>query len=483
MFVRKLNKIQKIQINERNANNTMKKTYQRFARGLAACLLVTALAAMPVFAGSIGENGIDNSDDNFVAISKDLAIYNDGYNASYSPTIIYSYSIKPATVAAGTHVTDSNHTTMTVSAGVGAAVDGFDTESGKAVTTVNFTSEEQKEASEEKLSMAIRKDIVFNFDLTKFSAAGIYRYEIKDETTAETLAKAGITRPADYEDTKYLDVYVIRATDSTAGEPTDGYTIAGYVLLDENVTEITTDSTEKDPGFRSATREETEIPVPGTTIPGDPAQGTDDVTVTPGITGVAGDNSFDYYYTYNLEVDKAITGNMADTTHQFPFEFVVSNPGGATVGKQVYVGTDASALAASTGTVGGSDEDGYTFTFESGLANNGKYYIYGINPLAKINVKETNDTTNTYNARAAIDDVESVEFTAVNADGDYSAPEVTAANITGESDVLKFENNLTVGTPTGVMTVAAPFAAVALVAGGAFGLSKIKSKKKDSDAE
>ena len=72
MFVRKLNKIQKIQIHERNANNTMKKTYQRFARGLAACLLVTALAAMPVFAGSIGENGIDTSGDNIVAINRFL---------------------------------------------------------------------------------------------------------------------------------------------------------------------------------------------------------------------------------------------------------------------------------------------------------------------------------------------------------------------------------------------------------------------------
>ena len=483
MFVRKLNKIQKIQIHERNANNTMKKTYQRFARGLAACLLVTALAAMPVFAGSIGENGIDNSSDSYVAISKDLAIYNDGFNASYSPTITYRYSIKPATVATGTKVTDSNNTTMTVSGGVGNAVEGFNAESGKAFTEVNFISGEQKEALEQKLSMAIRKNIVFNFDLTKFTAAGIYRYEIKDETTADALAKAGITRPADYEDTKYLDVYVIKATDSTTGEPTDGYTIAGYVLLDENVTEINTNSTEKDPGFRSATSDEKEIPVPGTVIPGDPAQGTDDVTVTPGITGVNGDNSFDYYYTYNLEVDKAITGNMADTTHQFPFEFVVSNPGGATVGKEVYIGVDKDALSADIGTVGGSDEAGYTFTFESGLANNGKYYIYGINPLAKINVKETNDTANTYKARAAIDDASGVEFTAINTDDEYSAPEVTAANITGESDVLKFENNLDVGTPTGVMTVAAPFAAVALVAGGAFGLSKIKSKKKDSDAE
>ena len=483
MFVRKLNKIQKIQIHERNANNTMKKTYQRFARGLAACLLVTALAAMPVFAGSIGENGIDTSGDNIVAIGKDLAIYNDGYNASYSPEIMYTYSIKPATVASGTKVKDSNNTVMAVSAGIGNAVEGYNTESGKAVTVVGFSSAEQKEASEQKLSMVIRKEIVFTFDLTKFTAAGVYRYEIKDETQASVLARAGVIRPADYEDTKYLDVYVVKATDSTTGEPTDGYSIAGYVLLDENVEEVSTAGTEKDPGFRSATHEETEIPVPGTVIPGDPAQGTDDVTVTPGITGVNGDNSFDYYYTYNLEVDKAITGNMADTTHQFPFEFVVSNPGSVTVGKQVYVGTDASALAASTGTVGGSDENGYTFKFESGLANNGKYYIYGINPLATVNVKETNDTANTYKARAAIDDASTIEFTVVNADGEYSAPAITAANITGESDVLKFENNLDVGTPTGVMTVAAPFAAVALVAGGAFGLSKIKSKKKDSDAE
>ena len=462
----------------------MKKTYQRFARGLAACLLVTALAAMPVFAGTIGENGIDTSGDNYVAIGKDLVIYNDGYNASYSPTISYRYTIKPATVAAGTKVTDSNNTTMTVTAGIGDAIDGFTADRGYAFTLVDFNTQECKEADQTQLSMAIRKEIVFTFDLTKFTSAGVYRYEVKDETPAAQLAAAGIIRPADYEDTKYLDVYVVKTIDTATGEPTDGFTIAGYVLLDRNVTEVSTAGNEKDPGFRSATANETEIPVPGTEIPGDPADPDDDVTVTPGITGVAGDNSFDYYYTYNLEVDKAITGNMADATHPFPFEITISNPGKVTVSKHVYTGTNKSALTAGISeNVGGSDDDGFTFTYETGLANNGKYYVYGINPLATVNVKETNDTANTYKARAAIDDASTVEFTAVNANGEYSAPAITAANISGASDVLKFENNLTVGTPTGVMTVAAPFAAVTLIAGGAFGLSKIKSKKKDSDAE
>ena len=88
------------------------------------------------------------------------------------------------------------------------------------------------------------------------------------------------------------------ATDSTTGEPTDGYTIAGYVLLDENVTEINTNSTEKDPGFRSATSDEKEIPVPGTEIPGEP--GEPGGVISAGSTGIANDNSFDYYYTYNL---------------------------------------------------------------------------------------------------------------------------------------------------------------------------------------
>ena len=459
----------------------MKKVHSRLAKGLAACLLVTALAATPVFAGSIGPNGVDTTGGEIVTIGKDIVIYNDGYNKSYSPSIVYTFTIKAATVAEGTTVTDSIGKTMIVKAGIPTAIVNADAD-GKGTATVTFTSAEQSETAEQ-LSMAVREDINFAFDTTKFTAPGIYRYEINDETAAALLVAAGIVRPADYESKKFLDVYVIQATDSSTGQPTDGYTIAGYVLLDETTNTSVTPDTEKDPGFRSSVTDENEIPVPGSEVEGTPGDPTSTTTVTPGNTGITGDNSFDYYYTYNVEVDKVITGNMADKNHAFPFTAALTTPTNTTVGATVYVGTDKTALSA-------SDET----SFDPSLANGGKYYIYGVNPLATVNVKEKNDTQNTYTASVKVNTVADGSASDINYNEEKAATALTVSNydstaaaapatITGEDKIVEFTNDMTVGTPTGVMLVAVPFAGVAALAGGALVVSKLHSKKKNDGSE
>lgn len=458
----------------------MKKVHSRLAKGLAACLLVTALAATPVFAGSIGPNGVDTSGGDIVTIGKDIVIYNDGYNKSYSPSIVYTFTIKAATVAEGTKVTDSVGKSMIVKAGNPAAIVNADAETGKGSATVSFTSREVEETADQ-LSMAVRENINFAFDTTKFTAPGIYRYEINDETADALLVAAGIVRPDDYESKKFLDVYVIQATDSSTGEPTDGYTIAGYVLLDETTNTSVTPATEKDPGFRSSVEDVEEIPVPGTEIPGEP--GEPGGVISAGSTGIANDNSFDYYYTYNVEVDKVITGNMADKNHAFPFTATLTTPAGATVGATVYAGTDKTALSA-------SDET----SFDPSLADGGKYYIYGVNPLATVNVKEKNDTQNTYTASVKVNTVADGDAADINYNEEKAATPIAVSNydieaaavpatITGEDKVVEFTNDMTVGTPTGVMLVAVPFAGVAALAGGALVVSKLHSKKKNDGSE
>lgn len=460
----------------------MKEIHQKFAKGLAACLLVTALAATPVFAGSIGPGGVDTTGGDIVTISKDIVIYNEGYNKSYSPSINYTFTIKAATVADGTTVTDTVGKTMIVKAGITNAIVNVDAETGKGTATVAFTSEEQSETADQ-LSMAIREDMNFAFDTTKFTAPGIYRYEINDETAAATLIAAGIVRPSDYESKKFLDVYVIQATDPQSGNPTDGYTIAGYVLLDETTNSSVTPDTEKDPGFRSSVTDENEIPVPGSEVEGTPGNPTTVTTVTPGNTGITGDNSFDYYYTYNVEVDKIITGNMADKNHAFPFTATLTTPADTTVGATVYVGTDKTALSASTET-----------SFGPSLSNGGKYFVYGVNPLATVNVKESNDTQSTYTASIKVNGTADGTATDINYSEEKAATPIAVSNynveanvvpaaITGEDKVVEFTNDMTVGTPTGVMLVAVPFAGVAALAGGALVVSKLHSKKKNEGSE
>ena len=456
----------------------MKKTHQRITRGLAAGLLVAALAATPmtVFADSVNPNtGIAPAGAS-VTIDKVIAIYNDGYNKSWNPEVTYTFEVSAATVD-GITVTDSNGTVVTVKSGVPSAIANVDNATGKATVTCAFTSAERTESADNATYLAegIGGSFVVGFDVTQFTAPGIYRFKIEDVTLPATLLAAGIVRPAGYEATKYLDVYV--KTDNT--DPTQ-LVIAGYVLIDTN-TSLEPDNSHKDPGFRPVVTE-TEIPVPGTTIQ---QPGTSESSY--GVTGINGDNTFDYYKTVNLTVSKDITGNMADTSHAFPFVIGLTNQAGAAVPANVYVGSAATTLTGNTNT-----------SFNANLAKDGTYLVYGINPLATVNVKETNDTNDTYKASITVNgaadgaqtalahnDEKAMTALAVS-DYDSSAAAVpatiTTANGENASATAAFENNLNAGTPTGIALMVAPFVAIAGIIASLFAVNKIKTKKQ-TDAE
>ena len=453
----------------------MKKTHQRITRGLAAGLLVAALAATPmtVFADSVDPNTGIAPAGNSVTIEKVIAIYNDGYNKSWNPNVTYTFEVSAATVD-GITVTDSNGTVVTVKPGVAAAIVGQS--GGKATVTCDFDSAEVVDTTS-TLAEGLKSTFDIGFDVTAFATTGpgIYRYKIDDVTPAATLLAAGIVRPAGYEATKYLDVYV--KTDTT--DPTQ-LVINGYVLIDTNIS-LEPDNSHKDPGFRPVVTE-TEIPVPGTTIQQPGAS-----TSSYGVTGHSGDNTFDYYKTVNLTVSKDITGNMADTSHAFPFVIGLTNQAGAAVPANVSVGSAANALTGNTNA-----------SFNANLAKNGTYLVYGINPLATVNVKETNDTNDTYKAEIKVNgaadgaqtalahgDEKAMTALAVS-DYDSSAAAVpatiTTANGDNASATAAFENNLNAGTPTGIALMVAPFVAIAGIIASLFAVNKIKTKKQ-TDAE
>lgn len=445
----------------------MKKTHQRITRGLAAGLLVAALAATPVSAGTIGSNGIGAADTS-VTIEKVIAIYNDDYNKSWNPNVTYTFEVSAATVD-GVTVTDSNGTVIAVKNGVATAIAGQS--GGKATVTCSFTSAEIEDTTT-SLAEGIKSSFNIAFDPTAFTDAGIYRFKIDDVTEPETLLAAGIVRPVGYEATKYLDVYVVKNT--TPGQ--DGFVINGYVLIDTNTSLVPNDD-HKDPGFRPVITE-TQIPVPGQKVDGYP----DEENSSYGITGIDGDNTFDYYKTFNIEVDKSITGNMADTSHAFPFVIGLTNQAAAAVPANVYVGTDKTNLAGDT-----------AVSYSPNLANNGKYYIYGINPLATVNVKETNNTTDTYTASITYNGTADGTATALAAGAekaatpiavsDYnSAANAVPATITDNDGTVAYTNDLTAGTPTGIALMVAPFVAIAGIIGALFAVNKIKTKKQ-TDAE
>ncbi len=459
----------------------MKKTnLAKMAKVMLSTLVMGGLLAAPVSAATtIPTSGIANENvDSTVVIGKDLAIYNKGYNKSYSPNITYTFAISSGNPNGAT-VNDGSRT-MAVTAGDMDAV-------SNAQSNVVFTAQECVDTDED-LATFVRGNIEFSFNVGEFDAPGIYRYVITDTTSADTLRNAGVVRPSDYEDTRNLDVYVIANPNYTPGGQGSEtpYVINGYVLTDMEVTESITGPTDKDPGFRSIIETPVTLEIPGTsgTDVTPPTPGQQTVDVTDGHSGISGDNAFDYYYSYNLTVSKEITGNMADMTHAFQFNAAITNaPATTTVDNHFYAQGVNGAI---------TNADPVAFN----LGHGASYTIYGLNPYMLATITETNDTASSYKVSTSDNVLDQVNTApgATAADSNIAVSNYATANASGMPSTaatgvtpLTFTNNLESLPPTGVMLVVAPFIIVAALIGVAFGVSKIKVKKnttaENSDAE
>lgn len=429
-----------------------------------AALMIGCMSAAPVLAGEIGDDGTYTGNDTTISIDKDLVIYNDGFTKSYSPSITYRFQIEAAYISNGTTVTDNIGRSIAVKSGLISAF-------AETISEVTFASQEVTEATADQnfLAEALRGNIEFTVDPSQFTDPGIYRYVITDITSDSALINAGIIRPEGYEDSKQLDVYIVRS--STPGE----LEVASYVLTDSNTVTSITPATAKDSGFRTSITTPSEIPVPGT-----PAQpGSDDSEY--GNSGIDGDNDFDYYVTYNIDIDKVIAGNMADLTYQFPFEAVINNGldgNNLTVSDYVYFGEDESQLTA--------DNNG---TATAGLANGERLYVYGINPFATVTVTEANDSGSTYNLTTS--DGANDKVAIASGEEGYATPIVvsnisrTAVNhsISSTANDVTFTNDLQAGPPTGLKLAIGAFAAVAALVAGLFCFNKVKVDKKNTASE
>ena len=449
----------------------MKKIRQKIAKTLIMAMTVGTLAgvmSVPALAGEIGSDGTYTGHDTTISIPKGIVVMNDGYTKTYSPNITYSFTATPATVATGSSVVDGNGNGLGVQPGVAGGL--------SSTATAVFTAGEvvESDASAASLKEEIHANIDFEVDLSKFSSAGVYRYTITDVTSPEVLYNAGITRTGDYDTTRELDVYI--AKDETSG--TLG--VKGYTLTDDlpgTTIYTVTDGSFKVPGFT------TETPGPGDIIrkdfPGeDGVPGTADDTFTVEFGGL---DTGDRYISYNIEVEKLITGNMSDPNHAFPFAFTLTNGNSnATTVNTVYTGSDKAALEV--------DNDGQ---FAAGLKNEGKAYVCGLNPFAAAQIVETNDTINPYKVTTSDGTYDAVSVPAggtaeVNMEvSNYATVNSTSAVQTApEANAalkLTVTNNLQSPSITGIVVRILPFVIVALLIAGLFAVTKINTKKGNAE--
>ncbi|MBQ9060725.1 MAG: hypothetical protein IJ128_06245 [Firmicutes bacterium] len=402
----------------------MKKNLLRKIGVIAACAAVSMTMGTASFAAT-AENGVATTNDTTLDITKEILVYNDEDTTVYGPGITYEYSVAPD--AGGKKISDKDGNAITASAGVAGGV-----------TLTDSTAEFEKNANVEAKSAgtSISDTITASIDLSKFSKAGVYCYKIT-EARPDTLETAGLTRPAEYDVDRYLDVYI--------GNTANGLGVTGYVVF------IGGDSIKgKTTGFAESY---------------DPEGDTDG-------TGMA-----DKYYTYNYAVNKVVEGTLADKTNQFPFTFETA---GAVTGQKFSVTIDGNTNTAEIGT-----------DVTAALADGGKIVIKGLPANTTFNVTEGNNTPDTYQvavkddtagevvAQIAVDPSKSqAMFDEAGAITNYA--QETALAPTAAYTAATFTNTLNDVSPTNVVTRYAPFL---FILAAAIVLLVVMRRRKHSDSE
>lgn len=458
----------------------MKKRTKKLASILTALAMLTSLSAAVWADTAIGSGSATTDQDtsNVLTIPKSINVTNPENIKVYSPAITYSYTIAPATVPAGTTVTDSNGHVGTVRQGIAGAV----TLANNGDLTFASTEVTANTADDE-----ITGNITLTFDPTNAALVqqgpGIYRYKITDVTTDETLHSAGIERSTDYDAVRYLDVYVIRVVDAQTGA--ESLKIAGYALFNGNVLYPDGDQTSAADASVDSNTTKSSGYVSGSEPPkqGDPDTGSDGATLT------------DTYDTYNVEITKKVTGDMGDKNHAFSFAYTVNNNG---TNASYYAGKDKNANG--NVAVTASTETSFTGT----LKDSETFYIQGLSPNATFAVAEKNNTNDSYtltvkgdNDAAVNDDAatpavisgtpinpgSAIKTELINVSTYDTATDYHGVSAVVDKDVLTFTNNLDAVSPTGVIIRSLPYVAMVVIAGAMLVAIKMinKSEKKEEN--
>ncbi len=446
---------------------------------LAATAWATVNPDLGTYEGSNDRgHGLDSSNALEIPITKSLIIFNpeDG-TVVREPNLKFVYSVTPVTDTAllGTITDDGRYnpdaTTGTpVTVKVNAGVAGV-------VTGVTLPFNEVNTVAAKPTGTEVEKSDNLTVNLANIQHAGVYRYLITETVTDASdnnialtdLDKYGLEErvTADYETTRYLDLYVAN-DDANPGE----FKLTGAIIFKTNsvddsngaaTTAITT-TTDKTTGFE-----------PGTETP---ASGDADYT---------NDTDVDRYFTYNLKVGKTTTGTLADKQNDFPFEIKLT----ADANLIPTVKTDLTVTGATNETAGVRNiANGSVLTLSPKMSDGDYIELKGIPKGTTVTVKETNNTPDVYTAAwdgmtgtttadAAVKGYTSANVEKANLSlesSDYAinttavalngGQTVTSGTIGGTyvKTVLGYTNNLAEISPTGVVLRVAPYALM-LVAG------------------
>lgn len=384
----------------------MKNASKKFMTIVMTLALVLGMTVWAGFAADIGPNsgGKATTSDTTLNIVKTLKVSNPSLVNVAGPGLQYSFTIAPANVSPGTVITDNQGHSAAVHSGPTGGLTIGSSPSFPVTDLLNSSSSGTDNT----------KNIVLNTDLTKFTEPGIYRYELTDTTTSTALQEAGVDRAAKYTTVRYVDVYIQRVADTLAVE---GYVVGsdndgnGVLVKETFDTSTTTDDTEHVDYKTYDTR--------------------------------------DIFDTYNLQLQKSVTGEMGDRHNQFPFAAALNNSG-----RRFY-----SAKETPPGSTSTLNQDGGITALSTTLADGESYYIAGLRKNDTVAYTETNNTQDVYSVTISKNGTPSaaqnVQPTGTKAMDSTVAPDATN---------VVFENNHGSVSPTGVIMRFGPYIGMVLIA-------------------
>lgn len=489
--------------------NTM--TLKKLAALALALVLVLSVSVTALATGADTlSGGIYNhtagtnvhTENNKVRILKELVIYNTDGRKIYLPEVSYTYSIElDSTMAANTYITDAQSPNVTAyvnntDANAQALQTSSATVSFSSTTTYEniYTAAGAQEANtwvQPIAASATGTSIYGAFDIAftpaNFDHPGVYRYKITE--TPSGRAESGVVTGTDQpvgtsdatKDVRYLDVYVRGVYNDPTNPPATGeydtYEIYGFVCF---TNEQSIDAT-----------------AAGSTAPA--------VTAAKKTNGFvhSGDNLtalVDQYKTYNIDVSKAITGNLAQTGHDFPFVIELNS---SLKAKVAYGDTETTATIKTNANV---TETGYASnkleltaatakTVNAGLSHQEHVNLNGIPSKAVVSLKvnEKNDTWDVYAPSVNIDstagnlyDTDATQtaehiITALQRDAYAHILNISLAADNFADKVIAFTNNLSEISPTGYVARIAPY--VLMLIGGVtlFIILAVKRRKNEEE--
>lgn len=227
----------------------------------ATLVLMLAMTATAFAAGS--SNPANPTDTGSIVIEKNLKVSNPDLTSVDGPGLTMNYALAPVAPSAtngGTSITDADNHTGTVHQG---PADGVTLNE----TSISWPIGTAVDASASGADNV--KSLTASVDMTKFTAPGIYRYQLTETVGTDTSATGAEG------EIRYIDVYITNDT--------TGLKCSGVVMHD------------------------------GATADGKPSN--------------KATFSNETFETVNITLEKEVTGNMGDKNNEFPFAGTVTDNG------------------------------------------------------------------------------------------------------------------------------------------------------------